>query len=75
MSTIRKHHNLTPQPNPRHREKELWNTNSHKALARQLKENNQPSPPQQDDNKYCIAEQSQNTEPTQTNILHRIGCC
>ena len=46
---IRNYHNHTLQTNPRHREEEPQNTNSHKTLERQLKQNNQLSLPRQDD--------------------------
>ena len=44
-------HNHTLQTNPRHREEEPQNTNSHKPPERQLKQSNQRSLPRQDD---CI---------------------
>ena len=37
MSMTMKYHNHTPQTNPRHREEEPWNTNSHKTSDRQSK--------------------------------------
>ena len=46
---VRKYHNHTLQPNPRHRKEEPQNTNSQKTPGRQLKQNNQLSLPRQDD--------------------------
>ena len=40
VSMIRNYHNDTLQTNPRLREEEPQNTNSHKTLERQLKQNN-----------------------------------
>ena len=57
---IMKYHNHTQQTNPRHREEEPQNTNSHTTPGRQLKQStNQLSLSHQDD---CKTRMTQSTE-------------
>ena len=56
---IRKYHNLKPQTTPWHREEEPLN--HHETPGRQIKQNNQPSLPAQDD---C------NTRGAYSNVQH-----
>ena len=55
MSMIKKYHNLTPQTNPSHREKEPHDTDCNKTV----KQSNQLSLPQQVD---CKTRRTQSTE-------------
>ena len=60
---IGKYHNHTMQINPRRREEEPQNTNSHKTSGRQLKQSNQLTLPREDycktrkDKQKCITKQ------------------
>ena len=68
VSMVRKYHTHTLQTNPRHREEESQNNNSHKTLGRQTKLSNQFSLSHQDDcqtrkdTKHCTAKHGTNTE-------------